>query len=105
MADARVLTHDDETGLTVEHDEAATRYRVRDGDEYIGLIDYDVRGGVVVMTHTEVSPARQGGGVAGTLAGAALDDVRARGLSVDPACPYIVTYIRRHPEYADLVAS
>ena len=105
MADARVLTHDDETGLTVEHDESGTRYRVRDGDEYIGLIDYDLRDGVVVMTHTEVRPARQGGGVAGTLAGAALDDVRARGLSVEPACPYIATFIRRHPEYADLIPS
>jgi uncharacterized protein len=33
----------------------------------------------------------------------ALDDMRARGLKVAPVCPFVAAYIRRHPEYADLV--
>ena len=32
-----------------------------------------------------------------------LDDIRARGLEVVPLCPFAAAYIRRHPEYADLV--
>jgi len=27
-----------------------------------------------------------------------------RGLKVRPLCPFVSLYIRRHPEYADLVA-
>jgi len=106
MSSPLLLTTDAGTGLTVENDVAGSRYRIRDGADYVGLIDYTVRAErtVLVMAHTEVQPDRQGGGVAGVLATAALDDVRDRGLKVDPVCPYIATFIRRHPEYADLLA-
>jgi uncharacterized protein len=33
----------------------------------------------------------------------ALDDIRSRGLQVVPLCPFVAAYIRRHPEYEDLV--
>ena len=33
-----------------------------------------------------------------------LDEARSRGLRVVPTCPYVASYIRKHPEYADLVA-
>ena len=33
----------------------------------------------------------------------ALDDIRARGLRLVPFCPFVRSYIRRHPDYADLV--
>lgn len=100
------LTTDAGSGLTVENDVDGSRYRIRDGADYVGLIDYVMRSGgsVLAMTHTEVLPGRQGGGVAGVMATAALDDVRARQLRVDPVCPYIATFIRRHPQYADLLA-
>jgi predicted GNAT family acetyltransferase len=32
-----------------------------------------------------------------------LDDARGRGLEVVPICPYVSAYIRRHPDYRDLV--
>jgi len=106
MSAPQLLTSDPDTGLTVENDVDGSRYRIRHGADYIGLIDYTVSadGMVLSMTHTEVLPGRQGGGVAGVMAGAALDDVRARRLHVDPVCPYIATYIRRHPDYTDLLA-
>jgi predicted GNAT family acetyltransferase len=34
-----------------------------------------------------------------------LDDVRERGLSIRPLCPFVLVYIRGHDEYADLVAA
>ena len=34
----------------------------------------------------------------------ALDDISADGQQVAPTCPYVATWIRRHPEYAPLVA-
>jgi predicted GNAT family acetyltransferase len=57
----------------------------------------------VIFTHTEVLPAFEGRGVGSALAKGALDAVRAEGSSVEPRCPFIAAYIRRHPAYADLV--
>jgi hypothetical protein len=34
----------------------------------------------------------------------ALDLIRERGLKVVPVCPYAAAFIRRHPEYQDLLA-
>ena len=59
--------------------------------------------GAVVLVHTEVDDAFEGHGVGGHLAAGALDDLRARGVKVEPLCPFIVRYIERHPEFSDLV--
>jgi predicted GNAT family acetyltransferase len=82
---------------------AATDAQSADG-ELVGLIDYHLGGNVITLIHTEVLPAFNGQGHASTLARSALDDARARGLSVVPSCPYVAAYIGKHPEYADLVA-
>ena len=81
------------------------RYELRSGDEVIGFIAYLLGDGVITLVHTEVDPAHGGQGHAATLARGALDDARSRGLSVVPSCPYVASYIEKHPEYADLVAS
>jgi predicted GNAT family acetyltransferase len=36
--------------------------------------------------------------------GAVLANVRAQKLKVVPACPFVADYIRRHPEFEDLLA-
>lgn len=80
------------------------RYELRAADELVGFIDYRLRGETIHLVHTEVLPAFNGQGHAATLARAALDDARARGLRVHPDCPYVAAYVAKHPEYADLVA-
>ncbi len=86
----------------VQHSAAHSRYEVTiDGQR--SLIQYRMRGDTIVFLHTEVPPALEGRGIAGHMARFALDDARARGLSVVPQCPFVASYIRRHPEYQDLV--
>ena len=80
------------------------RYELRSGDELVGFIVYRLNGEVIRLIHTEVLPAFSGQGHAATLARSALDDARSRGLTVRPDCPYVASYIKKHPEYADLVA-
>jgi uncharacterized protein len=79
------------------------RYEAFVDDELAGFVAYRTRPGVVVLVHTEVDTAFEGHGVGGHLAQAALDDVRGKGLKVDPVCPFITRYLERHPEYTDLV--
>ena len=80
------------------------RFELRSGDELVGFIDYRLHGEVITLVHTEVFAAFSGQGHAAVLARGALDDARARGLTVVPSCPYVASYIAKHPEYADLVA-
>ena len=68
------------------------------------FIDYTVSGSVRTLTHAEVPVPLRGGGVAARLTGGALDLVRSQGIKVIPVCPYVVTFIERHPEYQDLLA-
>ncbi len=77
---------------------------VSDEGSTIGRIDYRERDGVLTMWHTEVDKAYGGRGYGAVLVKGALDDVRARGLTVRPTCPFIASYIERHPNEADLVA-
>ncbi len=79
------------------------RYEATIGGRLAGIAAYRPRPGARVFTHTEVLPEWEGRGVGGRLARAALDDVRASGLQAVPRCPFIAAWIRRHPEYEDLV--
>jgi predicted GNAT family acetyltransferase len=79
------------------------RYEGRIDDRLVGFVTYQRTSGTITFLHTEVLPGSEGGGVGGRLARSVLDDARARGLRVRPICPFIAAYIRRHPEYADLV--
>ena len=88
---------------SVSNNEAEQRYEVHVDGELAGFADYRVQPGAIAFPHTEVDPAHQGQGLAGMLAKMALDDARQQGLRVRPQCSFFVTYIKRHPEYADLV--
>jgi predicted GNAT family acetyltransferase len=57
-----------------------------------------------VFLHTEVDPSVKGLGIGSRLAAGELDDVRSRGLKVVAKCPFIAAWLRRHPDYADLLA-
>jgi predicted GNAT family acetyltransferase len=79
------------------------RFDLRSGEEVIGFLDYQLATSVIALVHIEVDEAHNGQGHAATLARSALDEARSRGLRVVPTCPYVASYVRKHPEYADLV--
>ena len=58
----------------------------------------------IIFTHTEVPEALSGRGIAGEIVKYALEEARAKQQKVVPACSYVAAYIKRHPEYQDLVA-
>jgi predicted GNAT family acetyltransferase len=68
------------------------------------FIDYTVAGNVRTLTHAEVPVALRGGGVAVRLTGGALQLARSQGVKIVPRCPYVITFMQRHPEFNDLLA-
>jgi predicted GNAT family acetyltransferase len=60
--------------------------------------------GTLVLVHTEVPPALEGHGLASLLARTALEFARESHLRVVPRCPFVRSYLRKHPEFADLTS-
>ncbi|MBB4772438.1 GNAT family N-acetyltransferase [Actinomadura livida] len=90
--------------INVTRSPARRRYEAIVGDTTVaGFIDYEETSELIVLTHTEVAPAYEGQGVASTLARAALDEIRERNLKALVICPYIITWLRKHPEYQPLL--
>ena len=79
------------------------RFELRVGGEVAAFSEYNAVKGALLFTHTEVLPAHEGEGLASRLIAFALDEVRRQGLHAIPACPFVAAYIRKHPEYLDLV--
>lgn len=73
-------------------------------DGHIANVDYEMADGIMHITHTRVPEAIGGRGIAGKLVEAAFHHARIEGWKVRPLCSYAATWVRRHPEYADLVS-
>ncbi|WP_262851820.1 GNAT family N-acetyltransferase [Mumia quercus] len=92
------------TDFTVTRDPHQHRYEATDDQSKVaGFVDYQETSEMVVLTHTEVDPAFEGRGVGSALARAALDDIRERELKALVVCPFILSWMRKHPEYRDVL--
>jgi predicted GNAT family acetyltransferase len=96
----------DRSALTVQDNPDAGRYEAVDGSGVVaGFAEYDRRADEIVFVHTEVDDAFEGQGVGSTLVRGALDDVRTTGLRVVAKCPFVASWIEKHPDYQDLTAT
>ncbi|HXS30998.1 MAG TPA: GNAT family N-acetyltransferase [Steroidobacteraceae bacterium] len=89
--------------ISVIHNEAEHRYEAT-VDGLLSVCEYELDDNSMVFTHTLVPPELRGRGLAEELVRAGLAGARAKGLKVVPACSYVEVFIRRHPEFQDLVA-
>jgi hypothetical protein len=88
---------------TVRDDPQNHRYLLEVDGKVVGVAVYHLRGNRYFFVHTEIDPEHEGEGLGSTLARGALDDVREMGMKIVPLCPFITSFIERHPEYADMV--
>jgi predicted GNAT family acetyltransferase len=86
--------------MTVIHNAALGRYEMKT-EHGLAIAVYHQHGDRRVFTHTEVPPQDEGKGNAARLMKAALDDTRRAGFKIQPACSYVVAFVRRYPEYRD----
>lgn len=84
-----------------EHGEG--RYELLVDGRPAGEIEFRTTEGRRVFTHTGIRDEFEGQGLAAHLARHVLDDVRAQGLQIVPLCPYVASYLAKHPDDADLV--
>ena len=92
------------TDVTVTNNADQQRYEAVVGEAGLaGFVDYQETSELVVLTHTEVDPGFEGRGVGSALARGALDDVRERRMKTLVLCPFILGWMRKHPDYQDLL--
>jgi uncharacterized protein len=85
----------------VEHDAAAHQFQARlNGMQ--AVLGYRRAPGRIVFVHTEVPAALRHRGIADALAHAGLEYARTEHLAVTAICPFVASYIGRHPEYQSL---
>jgi len=93
----------DEALISVRDNPQASRFEIRVNGVLAGYVTYrDARSGRA-FEHTVIATEHQGMGLASQLIRSALDEARATGRNVLPFCPFVRSFIQRHPAYVDLV--
>lgn len=78
------------------------RYEMHIG-EFVPRIEYILAKDKIYLTHTEVPKELEGKGIASALVKKVLKDIEGRNLTLIPLCPFVAAYIKRHPEWKELV--
>lgn len=81
---------------------SANRYEIHDGDA-VAFLSYRMKGDAIEYLHSETPPALQGKGYASAIAKSALEHDKVIGRKVIATCPFVKTYIERHPDYKPLL--
>jgi uncharacterized protein len=71
--------------------------------EGTAFVAYRRVGDVLHLVHAEVPASLGGRGLGTRLVRETLDLIRSRGERIVPVCPFIVSFVARHAEYASLV--
>lgn len=85
----------------IRHNQEKQRFEMEAGSD-LAFLNYRESPGKLTFIHTEVPKAMEGQGLGAALAKAGLDYARQSGMKVVPQCPFIASYIKRHPDYAGL---
>lgn len=87
----------------VQHLPAQNRFVFEKDGTQVGLTDYWLHGNAMHITHTEIDPRLRGGGLGAEMVQGVLDQVRTEtGYRVVADCPFVVDWLRQHPEYHEL---
>ncbi len=89
--------------IAVVDNPGSHRFEIRVDGQVAGFARYRLAPGRIVFIHTEIDPVYEGKGLGSKLAAGALDAARERSLGIEPQCPFIAAYVKRHPEYESLV--
>jgi uncharacterized protein len=87
----------------VRNNTALSRYEL-DVDGATAFANYRLTPGAVIITHTETPYALRGRGIASKLVQGALEQIRSDGQKVVAGCGFVVDYLDRNPEFADIQA-
>jgi len=72
-------------------------------DDERAYLEYRIKDDQLYLMHTEVPEKLGGKGIASALAAHAFNYARAHHMKVKAYCPFVVTWLKKHPEQMDIV--
>ena len=88
---------------TVSHEPERGRFVVRELGHEAYLEYYELPDGRLDYAHTYTPSEIRERGIASAIIRYALEYARENGRKVVPGCPFVQTFIDRHPQYADVL--
>ena len=72
---------------------------------HIAFIEYKItKQNIIFLTHTEVPKTLEGKGVGSAIVSKTLEWIKSKGYPLAPLCPFVAAYIKRHPEWKEILA-
>ena len=87
---------------TIVNNEKEQRFEIKVGEEY-AYLTYRFYKNDLALMHTFVPHEGRGQNLGGQLAAHALTYARERNMKIMVYCPFVSQYMKRHPEFDDLV--
>ena len=97
------MPSEDETPVAVTDNPAEHRFEITYGGRLVGVTVYDERPEGWAFVHTEIEPDLEGHGLASRLVRVAMDAMAERGTAVLPTCPYVRSWLLKHPDHLGVV--
>ena len=92
------------TTYDIRNNEAQSQFETEvEGKKAIAAYDLE-EPNRIVFTHTVVPEELSGRGIAHQLVKHGLDHARQKKLTVVPQCAFVAAFVKRHPEYEELLA-
>jgi predicted GNAT family acetyltransferase len=93
-----------ESPIMVRKNEENHTYEATIDDKLVGLVVYEAAGeSRLVLTHAAVEHHHRNHGIATELITSMLQDVRRNRQTITVYCDVVVEFLRKHPEFTDLV--
>lgn len=90
--------------IPLVHNQDAQRFEIR-LNGHLAYIEYEPRGeGVLALMHTEAAPELGGTGAAAALVEKTLLFLEAQKMLIEPFCPYLFAYLKKHPQWKRIVS-
>ncbi|WP_157976297.1 GNAT family N-acetyltransferase [Lewinella sp. IMCC34191] len=87
---------------TVVNNQEKNRFEITHGSQ-LSKLEYRMKDGDLIdLVHTEVPEDLSGQGIGGNLVKTALQYARDNDLKAIPSCPFVASYVERHPEWEDV---
>ncbi|WP_346236221.1 GNAT family N-acetyltransferase [Niabella insulamsoli] len=89
--------------IPLKNNEAAHRFEIEVNGS-IAFIEYQTdEDGILSLVHTEAPAELAGTGAAAALVEKTFILLKVEGKQIQPFCPYIFSFIKKHPEWKQLV--
>ncbi|WP_109471058.1 GNAT family N-acetyltransferase [Ornithinimicrobium cavernae] len=91
--------------VTVVNNAAESRFEAQVAGEMVGRIEYSTAASTIELRHTVIDPGHEGEGIGSTLVRGVLERLQEDKptLKVIPSCPFVKSYLDRHPEFHSLL--